>query len=209
MKLHYATQNPVKDVDRPSLPVKQDNPAAFLSAEEVWHLLSIAGNDQPLYTFAVWTGLRLTELLHLEWPDIKDGFVIVRRGKGRKQRLVPLAPQADEALKQVPRRLKELRVFWWMRDRYTTLRRFKRRLGWAGITKPFTFHALRHTFASFAAMSGVDLQVIAETLGHSTTSVTRRYAHLSPDYRRNELLKMRPGTQEAHAPYKLAKREGT
>jgi integrase len=202
VKLHYANQNPVKDVGRPSLPVMQDNPAEYLSAEEFGDLLAVAGNDQPLYKFAVWTGLRVSELLHLEWPDIKDGYVIVRRGKGRKQRLVPLAPQAEEALKQTPRHLKEPRVFWWMGDRYTTLRRFKRRLVRAKITKPYTFHALRHTFASYAAMSRVDLKVIAEALGHTTTSVTRRYAHLSPDYRRNELLKMRLGTPEAHVPAK-------
>jgi hypothetical protein len=39
-------------------------------------------------------------------------------------------------------------------------------------------------------MSGVDLKVIAEALGHSTTTISRRYAHLSPTYQRNEMLKM-------------------
>jgi len=53
------------------------------------------------------------------------------------------------------------------------LRRFKRHLEWAKITTPDTFHTLRHTFASFVAMSRMDRQVIAEALGHTTTSVTR------------------------------------
>ncbi len=49
---------------------------------------------------------------------------------------------------------------------------------------------LRHSYASFAAMSGVDLKVIAEAMGHTTTTITRRYAHLSPTYQRNEMLKI-------------------
>lgn len=57
-------------------------------------LIAEAKQDAPLYKFAVWTGLRITELLVLEWADVHDGYVIVRRGKGRKQRIVPLLPQA-------------------------------------------------------------------------------------------------------------------
>ncbi len=51
-------------------------------------------------------------------------------------------------------------------------------------------------------MSGVHLKVIAEALGHSTTTITRRYAHLSPTYQRNEMLKMskfwKMGTRKGH-----------
>lgn len=189
VKLHYLAQNQMVRVERPSLGTKQDNPAVYFSPQQFGDLLVKAGQDVPLYEFAVWTGLRESELLALEWPDIKDGVVTVRRGKGRKQRVVPLLPQAAAALQKAPKRLKEPRVFWWVRSRYDIYRRFRRRLGWAGLSG-YTFHHLRHTFASYAAQSGVDLRVIAEALGHSHTTVTRRYAHLSPEYRRNELLKM-------------------
>src|SRR5262249_35875608 len=164
--------NPTKDVDRPSLPVKQDDPAAYLTPEQFGDLIAVARNDRPLYKFAVWTGLRITELLALEWTDIRDGYVLVRRGKGRKQRIVPLLPQAMAALKEVPRRLKDSRIFWWMRDRHTTLRRFQRRLDWAELPK-FRFHDLRHTFGSYAAQAGVDLEVIAAAMGHTSTTVTK------------------------------------
>ena len=189
VKLKYLRTNPAKEVERPSLPVKQDDPAAYLTPEQFGDLIMTAKQDRPLYKFAVWTGLRITELLILEWGDIHDGVVVVRRGKGRKQRIVPLLPPALDALKEVPRRLKDPRIFWWMRDRHTTLRRFQRRLTWA-VLPPFRFHDLRHTFGAYAAQAGVDLEVIAAAMGHTSTTVTKLYAHLSPRYKRNELMKM-------------------
>ena len=51
--------------------------ADFMSAEEFLDLVGVAEQDRPLYLFTGWTGLRVTELLHLEWSDIPDGFVIV------------------------------------------------------------------------------------------------------------------------------------
>lgn len=189
VKLKYLRANPAREVERPSLPVKQDDPAAYLTPQQFGDLIAVAKRDRPLYKFAVWTGLRITELLILEWGDIRDGVVVVRRGKGRKQRIVPLLPPALDALKEVPRRLNDPRIFWWMRDRHTTLRRFQRRLAWAGLPS-FRFHDLRHTFGAYAAQAGVDLEVIAAAMGHTSTTVTKLYAHLSPRYKRSELMKM-------------------
>jgi integrase len=65
---------------------------------------------------------------------------------------------------------------------------------------------LRHTFASWALMSGVPLEVVAKAMGHSSTAVTRRYGHLAPDYQRLELRKMsgflghKQGPRAAEAP---------
>lgn len=197
MKLRYLRENPTKEVERPSLPVKQDDPAAYLSAEQFDALLAHAKQDAPLYTFALWTGLRITELIALELTDVRDGYVVVRRGKGRKQRIVPLLPQALDALKETPRHLKNSRVFWWMKDRHTTLRRFHRWLAWAKLPR-FRFHDLRHTFGAYAAQAGVNLEVIAAAMGHTSTTVTKLYAHLSPEYKRNELMKMARVTTMQH-----------
>lgn len=208
VKLRYLDRNPMTKVERPSLVTKQDNPATYLTPEALTELLAQAGQDAPLYEFAVWTGMRESELLALGWSDIKDGFVTVRLGKGRKQRIIPLVPQAVAALQKVPKRLKEPRVFWWVRSRYEVYKRFRRRLKWAKLSG-YRFHDLRHTFASYAAMSGVDIRVIADALGHSQTTVTRRYAHLSPEYRRQELQKLAKawplGTRGAHEVAKLSK----
>ncbi len=209
VKLKYLRTNPAQEVERPSLPIKQDDPAEYLTPAQFADLLAMAKQDRPLYKFAVWTGLRITELFTLEWTDVREDFVIVRRGKGRKQRIVPLVPQAVAALKEVPRRLNDPRIFWWMRDRHTTLRRFQRRLRWAELP-PFRFHDLRHTFGAYAAQSGVDLEVIAQAMGHTSTTVTKLYAHLSPGYKRKELFKMaRFGTRAVHGARKSAKQEGS
>ena len=196
------------------------DPAAYLSTEQFDALIAHAKQDAPLYKFALWTGLRITELIALEWSDVRDGYVVVRRGKGRKQRIVPLLPQALKALKETPRRLNDTRVFWWMRDRHATLRRFQRRLAWAGLTKPgtkldetgkpvavaaFRFHDLRHTFGAYAAQASVNLEVIAAAMGHTSTTVTKLYAHLSPEYKRNELMKMARVTRMQHGARKAAK----
>ncbi len=205
VKLHYLRKNPCDGVDRPSLPVKQDDPAAYIAQEEFEKLTAVSGRDAPLYQFAAWTGLRISELIDLEWDDIRDGYVLVRRGKGQKQRIVPLLPPALEALGTVPRHVALSKVFWYAADRHALLRRFQRRCTWAQI-KSYRFHDLRHTFGSWAAQAGVSLEVIAEAMGHTSITVTKRYAHLSPEYKRRELEKM-VGAKVAQARRKSPKRK--
>jgi integrase len=164
VKLRYLAQNPAKEVERPTVPIKQDDPATFIPYEEFEKLLEASGRDAPLFDFAVWRGLRTTEVLALEWADVKDGYILVRRGKGRRQRLVPLLKAAREAMSVVPRHLTSTKVLWWGSDRHALLRGLQRRCQWAKITK-YRFHDLRHTFGSYAAMSGVNLEVIAKAMG--------------------------------------------
>lgn len=62
-----------------------------------------------------------------------------------------------------------------------------------GVNDPrqkLTFHSLRHTFASWLALQGETLQVIAELLGHKTIEMTMRYAHLIPDHKRRAVLRL-------------------
>lgn len=213
VKLGYLRRNPAGDVERPSLPVKQDDPAVYLSPEQFSDLLAKAGRDRPLYKLVAWTGLRITEVLKLEWTDVEADYLVVRRGKGRKQRLIPLIRQAREALaeaKKVTHLGKPTKVFWWASDRHATLRRFQRRLEWAGIEKRYRFHDLRHTFGAWAASSGVDLRVIAEAMGHTDITVTKTYAHLHPSFRRKELERMEGyGRKAVEQHRKGAKRKGS
>ena len=59
----------------------------------------------------------------------------------------------------------------------------------AGIDN-FTWHCLRHTFASRLSMSGIDLRTIAELLGHKSISMTMRYAHLAPSHKQMAVEKL-------------------
>lgn len=192
VKLWYLAENPMVKVERPALPVKQDDPADFLPPADLEKLIGAAGRDACLYEFAAATGLRASELLAVEWPDIRDGVVVVRRGKGRKQRIVPLIAEAIAALQKAPRKLNEPRVFWWIHDRSQLYKRFKRRTRWAGLNPGYDVHALRHTYASYAIMAGMNTHVVAKNLGHADTTVTRRYGHLAPDFQREESRKLSP-----------------
>ena len=96
-----------------------------------------------------------------------------------------------------------------MKDRHTTLRRFQRRLEWAELPK-FRFHDLRHTFGAYAAQAGVNLEVVAAAMGHTSTTVTKLYAHLSPAYKRGELMKMaKLVTRKRQGRGNIAKGEGS
>jgi len=72
--------------------------------------------------------------------------------------------------------------------------RFKQILKKAGI-KNACIHTLRHTFASYLVMSGVDLRTVQELMGHSGIKMTERYSHLSPDHKSRAVQTLRFGNK--------------
>jgi integrase len=128
---------------------------------------------------AVNTGLRRGELFDLEVKDINFDrrLLTVKRGKNQAGRVIPLNDNAVEALRESIAGRKEGRVFLLPNFR----KRFIKAVETAGI-EDFTFHDLRHTFASWLVMSGVDLATVSTLMGHRTIQMTMRYAHLTPDY---------------------------
>lgn len=165
---------------------------------------------------ALKTGLRLGELLALKWEDVdlRSGRLIVRRTlwdgiegppKGGKSREVALGDTVLSTLKG-HRHLKGEYVFCGDDGRRLTHSGVKkvvpRTCRRAGLSKRLTWHDLRHTFASHLVMRGVALKAVQELLGHTTIAMTMRYAHLSPDVKRDavKLLDASPahGTPAAH-----------
>lgn len=147
----------------------------FLSREEYQNLLAAAHPDlRPIIIFAVATGLRRTNILHLKWADVDLSARLVRVViKGNKRHLVELRGDAFTVLAAMKKRQGD--VF----DRTGFRARWDKAVREAGLTD-FRFHDLRHTFASWARIAGADLIDIKEALGHSDISVTTRYAHVKP-----------------------------
>jgi integrase len=185
----------------------------FLTFEEARRLVAAsAAAWRPMIVLGLRCGLRQGELLALRWDDVDlvAGRLVVRRAvsrgvigtpKGGRAREIPLSDDAARALRE-QRHLKGELVFADEKGDLLTKGECKwplwracqraglRRVGW---------HALRHSFASHLVMRGVPLKAVQELLGHASIEMTMRYAHLSPDVRRDAVrLLDGHGTYAAH-----------
>lgn len=175
----------------------------ILTEEEVERLLSapdadtpIGRRDRAILELLYATGIRVSELCNLSVYDIDDDVIKVK-GKGGKERLVPIAKVAVEAVDTylnehktegplfVSRGGKRVdRVVVWQRIRYWAKK--------AGIEKRISPHTLRHSFATHLLERGADLRVIQEMLGHADISTTDRYTHLSTKHLETSFAKFHP-----------------
>ncbi len=132
-------------------------------------------------------GLRLNEAITLRPGDIdlKLGHIIIRSGKGRKDRVTLLS---EKFLKILKIYIEEYTPRKWLfegqeRGRHITARTvqyvFSRAVERAGICKEVTVHSLRHSFATHLLEQGVDIRYIQELLGHRSPNTTMIYTHVS------------------------------
>lgn len=177
--------------------VRQVKPALeTLDGRELGRLLAaVAGRgwqaqrNLALLTVLARAGLRLSEALALRVGDVtlndRSGALLVRHGKGLKERTVPLAKEARAALRayldvrpaQAPTDVLFISHTWQPlgpRDVQRLITEAARR---AGLTKAVTPHTLRHTFATRFLQSGGDLATLATLLGHTNVATTTRYLH--------------------------------
>ena len=149
--------------------------------------------DRAIFETLYSSGLRVGELVGLNWRDIDEelGMVMIRAGKGNKDRLVPLGEPALDALKK----WKTAMPIAWEHDGpvITNLRGgrlttrsvemiLQRRIEAAGISAGVTPHGLRHSFATHMLGNGADLRSIQEMLGHASLATTQRYTHVSVNH---------------------------
>jgi len=135
------------------------------------------------------TGMRMSEQLTLEWNeiDLDAGAIHLDQTKNGTSRFVCLNSRALAIMKMLYERSVGIgRVFIAKRPDW-----FRDAVKKAGI-KDFTWHCLRHTFASRLIMAGVDLKTVQELMGHKSITMTARYAHLSPEHRMAALEKLCP-----------------
>jgi site-specific recombinase XerD len=186
--LYGTTLGRKNDIPRLPYGKKPKRIPVVLSREEVLKFLQCirSRNQRMLLTTMYATGMRVGEAVQLSVNDIDSQrmAILVARGKGNKQRLVPLSPKL----------LTELRLFWqthrnpvWLFpsrepdrplrtasvDRMCARARVR-----AGLKRRFNTHVLRHTFATELLEAGVDLFSIQKILGHRSLSTTAHYTHV-------------------------------
>jgi integrase len=172
----------------------------FLSQEECARVLTACQHSRsaalyPLVVLAIATGCRKNELRTLRWRDVDlvRGALRLARTKNGERRAVPLASVALEVLRA-----------WHGRSEGTAVWVFPSKDGhrpgnvskaWytarckAGLPD-FRFHDLRHTAASYLAMSGASLVEVAHILGHKTLRMVQRYSHFTDEHTRRTVEHM-------------------
>jgi integrase/recombinase XerC len=191
-------QNPAKLVATPRLPKKLPRVPTM---EEVNGLLnsempesaSFPERDRAIFELLYGCGLRNSELVGIELSDIdEENGVILVRGKGKKQRYVPLEGAAGEALQRYREARQRLlneagrsgrRLFINQRGGPLTTRsvgRIVKQIAVArGLPPDIHPHTLRHAFGTHMLSEGADLRAIQELLGHERLSTTQKYTQLS------------------------------
>jgi len=185
-------KNPAKLVSSPKV---QKALPRFLTIDEVFSLMDApkedtfqATRDKAILELLYSSGLRVSELTALDINDfnIKESLVRVK-GKGKKERILPIGSKAIEAMKNyLPERIllkkKSPALFLNNRGGRLTQRsirrivvKYGRMIALKGYLSP---HALRHTFATHLLHGGADLRSIQELLGHSSLSTTQKYTHV-------------------------------
>jgi integrase/recombinase XerD len=153
--------------------------------------------DRAMLELLYATGLRVSELVSLELNDVDlESRVLVARGKGSKERLVPVGAPAAEAVKLYlagardallkGRRSKDL--FVTPRGRRLTrqgmAKLLSRHARGAGIRRRISPHKLRHSFATHLLEGGADLRAVQAMLGHADVTTTQIYTHVDRSHAR-------------------------
>ena len=180
----------------------------FLTVDETFALLeaptekdTYALRDRAILELLYSTGIRVSELVSRNVADLDfTEEVLTVRGKGNKERLVPVGRPAVEAIRAwLPQRMQLIeqragrgrtveREALFLNGRGSRLssrsveRQVKAYGERAGITQIVTPHALRHSFATHLLEMGADLRSVQELLGHASLSTTQRYTHLTLDH---------------------------
>ena len=177
------------------------HPRTWLTKEQRDKVLDLAKGQNhmhhPMIAVGFFAGLRLREILTLEWQDIdfKQDIITIRpkphlgwNPKSKKFRKIPLHPRLKSILTPIAKKegicfpavgddpYKSEPKEKVVQDLFKQVGIQGRRLGW---------HVLRHSFASNLVQAGVSVYKVSEWLGHSDPTTTQIYAHLAPNYDRD------------------------
>ena len=155
------------------------------------------------------SGLRVSELVEMRLSRVSlDDELVIVEGKGSKQRMVPLSPEAVRLIREYLPMRERLNVRADSRDILFLNRRgakltrnmvfyiVRDLAALAGIEKTVSPHTLRHSFATHLLEGGANLRAIQEMLGHESVKTTEIYVHLDSSRLREELLSHHPHIRE-------------
>lgn len=144
--------------------------------------------DVAVFTLLYGCGLRISEALSLNIGDINNSNYLRIKGKGNKERIVPLLPEVikriDDYLAQCPYKMRTGEpLFLGARGERLLPRIVQRQMEkirrYMGLSDSITPHALRHSFATHLLSNGTDLRSLQELLGHASLSTTQRYTDVN------------------------------
>ncbi len=191
----YLVTNPVKGVRFFPEPTGR---LRFLTEAEIARLREYLSPEHwAVVAFSLETGLRLSEQFHARWDclNTEQGILTIPLSKSGKTRHVILSESALAIVAGLSSWAHSPFLFpsplipgQPMQGRNFVVKIYEPALKQAGI-EGATWHTLRHTFASRAVMAGVDIRSVQELMGHSTITMTMRYAHLSPAHLRTAVNK--------------------
>ncbi|TCI93603.1 tyrosine-type recombinase/integrase [Tenacibaculum sp. M341] len=193
----FIQENPICKISKPKVPKVLPR---FLTKEQVQSILfhteyfewryniEKTRNIAIIATF-LFTGIRLNELINLKLEDVNISTkeIIIRFGKGRKERIVPIYPKLIPILKRylADREKIKMKSSWFFQSLRTpskiskkTIQGFCQKISKISGIK-FSPHPLRHTFARNAINAGIGLYMVKEMLGHSSVSTTEIYLSVS------------------------------
>jgi integrase/recombinase XerD len=204
----------LEEIALPKLP--KQLPKAILNVEEVEKLMAqpdlstaVGLRDRAMMEVLYSTAIRRRELIQLQQNDvdIERGWLMVRLGKGAKDRVVPIGERAifwlerylKDARPELMKLISEQALFIsgrGLRLHHTTLGcsmlRYKQA---SGITKSGSCHAFRHTTATLMLENGADIRHIQAMLGHECLSTTQIYTQVAIKHLKEVHQKTHPGEQ--------------
>jgi integrase/recombinase XerD len=147
------------------------------AAEQIGREDWIGLRDYALILFLYASGLRVSECLDVRREDLEGQWLHVRHGKGEKERLVPVAKEALDALHAYLDAVPFEKEAIWLNYRGQPLSRisaFKVTQKYLNVSP----HVLRHSYATALILGGADLRVVQELLGHASLLTTQIYTHI-------------------------------
>jgi integrase/recombinase XerC len=210
----FINQNPMESIESPKLDKRIPPSLSYDQVQRLFDMPDTASylgfRDRCIMELFYSSGLRVSELVALNRADFDSQELLVRlRGKGKKERVIPITPNAGEwidAYLEHPERLRDTDGHLAQADpsavflnrlgtRLTSRsvdRNFDKYLKMSGLSSKITPHTIRHTIATHWLESGMDLKTIQLLLGHTSLSTTTIYTHVSPKLKKEVYDKAHP-----------------